>query len=52
MPLQDAANLLVDVRIVRYKDFDRMLIGLGGADAGRSIDCLVPCITWVMRESG
>ena len=30
MPLQDAANLLVDVRIVLHKDFDRMLIGLGG----------------------
>ena len=30
VPLQDAANLLIGVRIVRYKDFDRMLIGLGG----------------------
>ena len=30
VPFKDAANLLVDVRIVRYKDFDRILIGLGG----------------------
>ena len=30
MPLQDAANLLVDMRIVRYKDFSRLLIRLSG----------------------
>ena len=28
--MQDAANLLVDMRIVRYKDFSRLLIRLNG----------------------